>query len=139
MRATNGRRRSRVVAPPAHRQFLGNSTLTVGGSLAGGVGLKQRIDIKDDDGCILPQSQHRFHRKSDKQWVTPASRTRTKTVAIIIPAYNEAEGIAATIQSLLLQSLPADIQISALVVAANNCTDDTAAIARRFADRVSRY
>ena len=47
-------------------------------------------------------------------------------VAVLIPAYNEAAGIAATISTILPQLTPQD----RLLVVADNCTDDTAEIAR---------
>jgi cellulose synthase/poly-beta-1,6-N-acetylglucosamine synthase-like glycosyltransferase len=47
-------------------------------------------------------------------------------VAVLIPAYNEAAGIAATISSILPQLTPQD----RLLVIADNCTDATAEIAR---------
>lgn len=52
--------------------------------------------------------------------------TSTKTkIAVLIPAHNEAEGITATINSILPQLKPGD----RLIVVADNCTDDTARIA----------
>ena len=52
--------------------------------------------------------------------------TPTKTkIAVLIPAHDEAEGIAATINSILPQLKPGD----RLIVVADNCTDDTARIA----------
>jgi poly-beta-1,6-N-acetyl-D-glucosamine synthase len=47
-------------------------------------------------------------------------------VATLIPAWNEEEFIAATIDGLRSQTRPPDL----IVVIANNCTDDTAAAAR---------
>jgi cellulose synthase/poly-beta-1,6-N-acetylglucosamine synthase-like glycosyltransferase len=47
-------------------------------------------------------------------------------IAILIPAYNEAAGIAATISTILPQLTPQD----RLLVIADNCTDATAEIAR---------
>ncbi|MCC3447929.1 MAG: glycosyltransferase family 2 protein [Microcoleus sp. PH2017_39_LGB_O_B] len=47
-------------------------------------------------------------------------------VAVLIPAYNEAAGIAATISTILPQLTPQD----RLLVIADNCTDATAEIAR---------
>ena len=49
-------------------------------------------------------------------------------VAILIPAHNEASGIGTTINTLLPQLAPQDC----IVVVADNCTDETAAIARQF-------
>lgn len=50
---------------------------------------------------------------------------RTRVVAVV-PAYNEAATIGATVAALRAQTRPVD----RLVVVANNCTDDTAAVAR---------
>ena len=49
-------------------------------------------------------------------------------IVALIPAYNEAESIASTIQALLLQERVPD----KIVVIPNGCTDDTADIARTF-------
>lgn len=58
----------------------------------------------------------------------PTSQTQEPRpkIAILIPAYNEAAGIAATISTILPQLTPQDC----LLVIADNCTDDTAEIAR---------
>ncbi len=47
------------------------------------------------------------------------------TITVLVPAHNEAERIGATLSSLKQQSRPPD----RVVVVADNCTDDTAAIA----------
>ena len=47
-------------------------------------------------------------------------------IAVLMPAHNEAEGVAASIASVLAQLAPGD----RLLVVADNCTDDTACIAR---------
>lgn len=47
------------------------------------------------------------------------------TVAVLMPAHNEAEGIARVVEALMPQLSPAD----RLLVVADNCSDDTAAIA----------
>ena len=49
-------------------------------------------------------------------------------IVALIPAYNEAGSIAATIEALLLQERVPD----QIVVIPNGCTDDTAAIARTY-------
>src|SRR5690348_8490747 len=49
-------------------------------------------------------------------------------VVALVPAYNEAESIAYTIEGLLLQTRRPD----EIVVLANNCTDRTAEIASQF-------
>jgi glycosyltransferase involved in cell wall biosynthesis len=48
------------------------------------------------------------------------------SVAVLIPAHDEQSGIAATIASVQAQLLPQD----RLIVIADNCTDNTAAVAR---------
>lgn len=49
-------------------------------------------------------------------------------LTVLVPAHNEGEQIADTIESLLAQTVPAD----RIVVIPNNCTDDTAEIASRY-------
>lgn len=63
------------------------------------------------------------------------SRSKTKDmagvrprIAVLIPAHNEASGIAATLKTVLPQLTISD----RLVVIADNCTDKTAAIARTY-------
>ena len=56
----------------------------------------------------------------------PGSTVKQMIVALI-PAYNGAAGIAGTVRCLRAQTRPPD----RIVVVANNCTDDTAAEARR--------
>ena len=60
----------------------------------------------------------------------PKETSETKSprpkIAVLIPAYNEAVGIAATISTILPQLTPDD----RLLVIADNCTDATAQIAR---------
>ena len=53
------------------------------------------------------------------------SRTRPR-VAVLVPAHDEADGIAATIDSVLTQLSPGD----RVLVVADNCTDATADVAR---------
>lgn len=48
-------------------------------------------------------------------------------IAVLVPAHNEADGIRGTLDTLLPQLEPQD----RLVVIADNCSDDTAAIARQ--------
>lgn len=50
-------------------------------------------------------------------------------VAVLVPAYNEAEQIEATLNALLSQTCRPD----RIVVVANNCTDNTLEIARAYA------
>ncbi|WP_327331513.1 glycosyltransferase family 2 protein [Calothrix rhizosoleniae] len=46
-------------------------------------------------------------------------------IAVLVPAHNEADGITATLNTLILQLKPQD----QLIVIADNCSDETAAIA----------
>ena len=47
-------------------------------------------------------------------------------LAVVVPAHNESEGLVPTLQDIKAQLGPRDL----LVVIADNCTDDTASIAR---------
>src|SRR4051812_27195749 len=49
-----------------------------------------------------------------------------RRLTVLIPAYNEAAGIAATVRTELAQTEPADL----VLVVADNCTDDTVELAR---------
>lgn len=53
-------------------------------------------------------------------------------VAVLVPAHNEAEGIAATLAALRMQLLLGD----QLLVVADNCSDDTAQVARIYGAKV---
>lgn len=73
---------------------------------------------------------------------TPGEGTRLVTpgkrqlyVAAVVPAYNEAAAIDATIASLRRQTRPPDL----IVVVPNNCTDDTACVARKAGAYVLEY
>jgi cellulose synthase/poly-beta-1,6-N-acetylglucosamine synthase-like glycosyltransferase len=55
-------------------------------------------------------------------------------VTVLVPAYNEAESIGDTIESLLLQSVPA----TEIIVIDDFSTDDTGEVARRFGVTVVR-
>ena len=57
----------------------------------------------------------------------PATR-RTARMAVLIPAHNEQADIEACLASVLAQTRTPDL----VVVIADNCTDDTVALARRF-------
>lgn len=60
------------------------------------------------------------------------TRVPTTTVAVLVPAHDEEEGIVATVEGLLEQRVPEWLAISGIVVVANNCTDRTAEVARRY-------
>ncbi len=55
-------------------------------------------------------------------------------VTALVPAYNEAKDIGATIEALLAQTVPVDI-----VVLPNGCTDNTAEIARSYPVHVMEF
>lgn len=57
-----------------------------------------------------------------------ANPLHVATIAAVIPAYNEENSIAATIESLLAQTRPPDV----IFVMVNNCTDETLFIANEF-------
>jgi len=61
-------------------------------------------------------------------------RTADALMSIVIPAHNEARGIAHTLEVLQGGTKPGELEI---VVACNGCTDDTAARARRAAPRAT--
>lgn len=50
---------------------------------------------------------------------------RLPSIAVLLPAHNEAASIAQTIRSLRRQTVP----VASIIVVCDNCTDDTAAIA----------
>lgn len=58
----------------------------------------------------------------------PLSKTARPTVAVLIPAHNEQLGIGATLESLQAQLVEGD----RIIVIADNCEDNTAAIARSY-------
>lgn len=68
----------------------------------------------------------------------PARRPRAApargTIAVVVPAHNESAGIARTVRTLR-QAAAADGDCK-IVVVADQCTDDTAALARRAGARV---
>jgi biofilm PGA synthesis N-glycosyltransferase PgaC len=63
----------------------------------------------------------------DLRYRAPRTRGVAK-ILVLVPAHNEADAIGHTLQALLKQTRPAD----RIVVLADNCTDDTAQIARGF-------
>src|SRR5690349_18680269 len=72
-------------------------------------------------GGILPQRR------------TQAPRRILKHVVCVIPAHDEAKGIARCVRSLLVA---AAVRAAEIVVIADNCTDQTAAVARTAGARV---
>jgi glycosyltransferase involved in cell wall biosynthesis len=63
----------------------------------------------------------------------PLAHGREPVASIVIPAHNEAAVIAANLSRLLATARPGEFDV---VVIANACSDDTAAIARTFDVRV---
>lgn len=65
---------------------------------------------------------------------TPAYGPPRVRFAIVVPAHNEREGIAATVENLLAIDYPKEL--FSVVVVADNCSDDTAERAERAGARV---
>lgn len=63
---------------------------------------------------------------------TATPTAKRPTIAVLVPAHNESTVIATTLRSICAQLLPGD----RLLVIADNCTDDTAAIARSHGAQV---
>jgi cellulose synthase/poly-beta-1,6-N-acetylglucosamine synthase-like glycosyltransferase len=63
----------------------------------------------------------------------PPTAQRRGTVAVLIPAHDEAKGILATLNDIKLQLRPGD----RLLVVADNCTDDTASVAAALGAEVA--
>jgi Glycosyltransferase like family 2 len=59
-----------------------------------------------------------------RAWLAPAAER--PTLAVVVPAHDEAALIGATVRAMLPQLLPTD----RLIVVADNCSDETAAVAR---------
>lgn len=75
---------------------------------------------RSDDGARLPLSPRHVMAETRGVFHGPV------TLTVLVPAHNEAAGIRATLESLLAQSQPPE----RVIVVADNCTDDTADIAR---------
>ncbi|MFC5062093.1 glycosyltransferase [Actinomycetospora atypica] len=58
--------------------------------------------------------------------------TAVTTLVVLVPAHDEEAGIADTVEGLLAQEMPDGLRISGIVVVADNCTDRTVEIARRY-------
>ncbi len=83
---------------------------------------------RSDDGTRLPLSPRHVMAETRGVFHGPV------TLTVLVPAHNEATGIRATLESLLAQSHPPD----RVIVVADNCTDDTADIAREVGVEVLR-
>jgi cellulose synthase/poly-beta-1,6-N-acetylglucosamine synthase-like glycosyltransferase len=77
---------------------------------------------------ILPPKRHRRDRDS--------SITRIGKLAVIIPAHNESPSVARTVQSLMQCERPDALTDLAILVVADNCSDDTATVARMAGARI---
>ncbi|HWJ68421.1 MAG TPA: glycosyltransferase family 2 protein [Nocardioides sp.] len=75
---------------------------------------------RSDDGTRLPLSPRHVMAETRGVFHGPV------TLTVLVPAHNEAASIGATLASLFAQSRPPE----RVVVVADNCTDDTALIAR---------
>ncbi len=67
------------------------------------------------------------HRRSES---VPARRRRQLAppgISVVVPAYNESAGIAATVRSMVRSNYPGDLEV---IVVDDGSTDDTAAIVR---------
>jgi glycosyltransferase involved in cell wall biosynthesis len=58
---------------------------------------------------------------------------RSYRFSVVIPCYNEADYIEATLKSLREQSTNASYEI---IVVDNNCTDETVAISKRYGAKI---
>lgn len=78
--------------------------------------------------------RHLLHTDLDAQArllsPAPAAPPLTAPLGVVVPAHQEADSIAATLESLLADARPGELE---LVVACNGCTDGTAEVARRAA------
>ena len=66
-------------------------------------------------------------RRPGEQTIRVPLPTRTPRIIAVVPAYNEAASIAATVQALRRQWAP---KLDDIIVVPNNCTDGTADVAR---------
>ena len=70
---------------------------------------------------------HRRRERRQARWIPPDAPPFLPDVSVIIPAYNEAAGIAATVRSMAASRYRGRLEI---IVVDDGSTDDTAAIAR---------
>jgi cellulose synthase/poly-beta-1,6-N-acetylglucosamine synthase-like glycosyltransferase/peptidoglycan/xylan/chitin deacetylase (PgdA/CDA1 family) len=70
----------------------------------------------------------REHRRRAKPWL--AAATPPPPVSVIVPAYNEQAGLAATVRSLVRTDYPAPIEV---IIVDDGSTDDTPVIGDRLA------
>jgi len=71
-----------------------------------------------------------------RQWPRPPANYTDENVTVLVPAHNESAGLLPTLEDIKAQLRPAD----RLLVVADNCTDDTGAVAAAAgADVISRH
>jgi cellulose synthase/poly-beta-1,6-N-acetylglucosamine synthase-like glycosyltransferase len=71
-----------------------------------------------------------------RQWPRPPANDTVGNVTVLVPAHNEGAGLLPTLEDIKAQLRPAD----RLLVVADNCTDDTGAVAAAAgADVISRH
>lgn len=70
----------------------------------------------------------RKHRRRMRPQRVPPN-WRAPGISVVIPAFNEAAGIAATVRSMVASNYPGELEV---IVVDDGSTDDTAAIARRL-------
>lgn len=91
----------------------------MGARVAAGTGLSYRSDRVDSD------SDQDLHREGTNMSSSPAA---TATISVVIAAHNEESTVGRTLDRLLEDALPGELEV---VVVANGCTDRTAEIARQ--------
>ncbi|MGH3388405.1 MAG: glycosyltransferase [Actinomadura sp.] len=82
--------------------------------------------------CLLRRRTHHRHRGHDH--AASGAQVTAHTVTVIVPAYNEEEGLPATLESLLRQTVPAQ----EIIVVDDHSTDRTGAVARAYGVTVLR-
>jgi cellulose synthase/poly-beta-1,6-N-acetylglucosamine synthase-like glycosyltransferase/peptidoglycan/xylan/chitin deacetylase (PgdA/CDA1 family) len=70
----------------------------------------------------------RKHRRAMRPQRVPP-RWRAPGISVVIPAFNEAAGIAATVRSMVASNYPGELEV---IVVDDGSTDDTAGIVRRL-------
>ena len=95
--------------------------------------IRLRTTIPADTARPDRAADRRSRREPRRRTATSRTAvTPVTTVTVLVPAHDEEAGIAATIEGLLAQESPEWLRIAEIVVVANNCTDRTAEIARRY-------